>query len=102
MYEPVSSVTALRLRPVSVWLTVTSTPGKTAPDESLIVPLICAVDCAEAAKLMMRVRNNAGRIFLLIRLTQVHFGTFVFWPLIHAPCGLCTKLVECRKRHASA
>src|SRR5947209_1928548 len=47
MYEPVSFVSTVRFRPVSVWVRVTSTPGKTAPLGSLTVPLIWAVDCAQ-------------------------------------------------------
>src|SRR2546425_7705189 len=47
MYDPVSSVTALRLTPVAVCVAVTSTPGRTAPLWSLTEPLICAVACAQ-------------------------------------------------------
>ena len=51
MYEPVSSVTAVRVRPVSVCVTVIVTPGSARPPPSLTVPLICAVetDCAWSA-----------------------------------------------------
>src|SRR5258708_7519439 len=48
-YEPVSFVTVLRLIPVFVCVTVTCTPGKTAPLGSLTEPLICAVACAHTA-----------------------------------------------------
>jgi hypothetical protein len=36
-------VTAVRAIPVSVWVTLISTPGKTAPLVSDAIPLICAV-----------------------------------------------------------
>ena len=39
-YDPSASVIALRLRPVSVCVTVTSTPGSTPPLPSFTVPLI--------------------------------------------------------------
>src|SRR5262245_5430594 len=47
VYEPVSSVTALRLPPVAVCVAVTSTPGNTAPDWSFTVPATWAVPCAQ-------------------------------------------------------
>src|SRR6266545_338894 len=45
---PVSSVTAVRVKPVSVRVTVTVTPGSTAPLSSVTRPLSCAVACAQA------------------------------------------------------
>ena len=46
---PVSSVTVVRTRPVAVCVTVTVTPGSTAPLESVTRPDRSAVDsCAEA------------------------------------------------------
>ena len=47
-YDPVSSLTASRRKPVSVWIATTVTPGSTPPLESATVPLICAVACAHA------------------------------------------------------
>src|SRR5437870_9262576 len=48
IYEPVSSVTALRLAPVAVCVAVTSTPGRTAPVWSFTEPMIWAVACAHS------------------------------------------------------
>src|SRR5262245_66395969 len=47
MYEPLSSLTALRLAPVAVCVAVTSAPGRTAPVWSFTEPLIWAVACAQ-------------------------------------------------------
>src|SRR5207249_6472074 len=56
-YEPVSSVTVVRLSPVSVCVMVTSTPGKTAPVWSFTAPLTWAVDCPKTA-LQVRMHNR--------------------------------------------
>src|SRR5438105_12543767 len=48
-YDPVSLLMAVRTWPVSVCVAVTSTPGKRAPDGSVVVPLIWAVPCADTA-----------------------------------------------------
>src|SRR6266850_6009038 len=48
-YDPVSLLTTVRVRPVSVCVAVTSAPGKRAPLWSVTVPLICAVACAHTA-----------------------------------------------------
>src|SRR2546428_14182130 len=50
-YEPVSLLTTVRTRPVSVCVAVTSAPGNRAPLWSVTVPLICAVACAHASAL---------------------------------------------------
>jgi hypothetical protein len=48
-YLPLSLVATLRVSPVSVWIAVTVTPGRTAPLSSVTRPLNCAVDsCAHA------------------------------------------------------
>src|SRR5919106_187956 len=49
MYAPLPSVTTVRVKPVSVCVTITVTPGSTAPLSSLTVPAIWAVACAHAA-----------------------------------------------------
>jgi hypothetical protein len=41
-------VTVVRVKPVSVWVTVTVTPGRTPPLSSVTLPLNCAVAWAEA------------------------------------------------------
>src|SRR5436309_3895681 len=48
-YEPVSLLTTVRTRPVSVCVAATSAPGNRAPLWSVTVPLICAVACAHSA-----------------------------------------------------
>src|SRR5690242_20505165 len=50
MYAPVSFVTVVRVSPVSVWRTVTVTPGRASPPLSFTFPLIWAVEtaCAQA------------------------------------------------------
>jgi hypothetical protein len=56
-YAPFSLVTTLRVSPVSVWVTVTVTPGRTAPLSSATRPLSWAVDsCAHETALLRR--NN--------------------------------------------
>jgi len=57
-YAPVPSVTDVRVKPVSVWVTETVTPGRTAPLSSRTVPLSCAVAWAEAGPAVSR-RINA-------------------------------------------
>src|SRR5512138_116816 len=52
-YDPLSLVTSLRVNPVSVCVTVTVTPGSTAPLSSVTRPLSCAVEsCADAEVVM--------------------------------------------------
>src|SRR5205814_3565178 len=46
-YDPVSFVTAVRATFVPVCVTLTSTPGRTAPLASFTAPLIAAVPCAQ-------------------------------------------------------
>src|SRR5207244_7835806 len=48
-YVPVSVLTTVRVRPVSVCVAVTSAPGNRAPLWSVTVPLICAVACAQTS-----------------------------------------------------
>src|SRR5439155_27367934 len=49
-YVAFSFVTTVRASPVSVWVTVTVTPGSTAPLWYVMRPLNCAVEsCAQAA-----------------------------------------------------
>ena len=47
-YVPLPSVTTERVKPVSVWVTVTVTPGSTAPLSSVTRPLSSAVAWAKA------------------------------------------------------
>src|SRR5215471_8151372 len=54
VYDPVSSVIAVRFAPVSVRVTEISAPGRTAPVWSFTVPLICEVETDCATKKMMR------------------------------------------------
>ena len=63
-YEPVSSVTVVRLSPVSVCVIVTSTPGKTAPVWSFTAPLTWAVDCPKTA-LQVRMQNRIASTTLM-------------------------------------
>src|SRR5438128_9416381 len=48
-YDPVSLLTTVRIRPVSVCVAVISAPGNRAPLWSITVPLICAVACPHTA-----------------------------------------------------
>src|SRR5213592_477003 len=63
MYEPVSSVTALRLVPVAVCVAVTSTPGRTAPVWSFTEPLIWAVACAQIIVAPNDIKRTAESAF---------------------------------------
>ena len=56
-YDPFSSVTMVRVNPVSVCVTVTVTPGGTPPLWSFTVPLNCAVAWARAAAAASRIVN---------------------------------------------
>ncbi len=49
-YPPPSSVTVVRVKPVSVCVTVTVTPGSTPPLSSATLPLNCAVAWAQAVE----------------------------------------------------
>ena len=50
-YEPLASVTTVRVAPVSVCVAVTVTPGSTAPLSSVTRPFIWAVaSCAQAPR----------------------------------------------------
>jgi hypothetical protein len=69
------------MRPVSVCVAVTSTPGSTAPLESVTTPLICAVDCAETTVQVRAERNKPANTQTLIRPTN---------PLIPPSVELCT------------
>jgi hypothetical protein len=53
------SLIAARIDPVSRFLTVTFTPGNTAPDESAAVPEIAPDTCARAAEVHKRVNAIA-------------------------------------------
>src|ERR1700719_3921867 len=48
MNSPASSVMTTRFTPVPVWIAVIATPGTTAPDGSLAIPLIWETACAPA------------------------------------------------------
>src|SRR5258705_4996367 len=63
MYEPVSSVTALRLAPVAVCVAVTSTPGRSAPVWSFTEPLIWAVACAQIIVAPNDIKRTAESAF---------------------------------------
>src|SRR5919204_6878133 len=75
MYAPVSLLTAVRLTPVSVCVAVISAPGKTAPLESVAVPLICAVACAHPSTQLRTEISNAKWTYLAIR--------FILPPTLH-------------------
>jgi hypothetical protein len=69
-YAPVSSVTAVRVTLVSTCVTVTVTPGSTAPLSSRTAPLICAVACAQAADAARRMikvprEQQVSHIFIM-------------------------------------
>jgi hypothetical protein len=59
----VSSDTTVRVNPVSVCVTVTVTPGRTAPLSSRTVPLSCAVACAQAEPLASARINAAAKMY---------------------------------------
>src|SRR5205085_5838904 len=73
-YPPLPSVTTVRVNPVSVCVTVTVTPGSTAPLSSLTVPVIWAVACAQAVAPATRISahtaKDLNRITILLRLTE--------------------------------
>src|SRR5262245_59489600 len=86
MYEPVSSVTALRFTPVAVCVAVTSTPGRTAPVWSFTVPLICAVACAHTIAVPKdRIMSTANR----------HRQTPIDFPIIDSLLAETTDLSNC-------
>src|SRR5688572_7297078 len=76
MYPPLPSVTTLRAKPVSVCVTVTVTPGRTAPLSSRTVPLICAVACAQAVPPASMRINAAAK--------PLRKNSFIEFPLLEA------------------
>ena len=60
MYGAAPSVTSLRVKPVSVCVAVTVTPGSTAPLSSVTRPLNCAVDSCANATVLVRRRPNSS------------------------------------------
>src|SRR6266850_79047 len=91
MYEPSSPLTALRVSPVSVWVTVIVTPGRPAPLWSLMSPLICAVetDCAEEVE---KNRRTISSPRAEITTSQ--------WPI--CPSSSCAKLWKKRGEYTTA
>src|SRR5262249_59430482 len=66
-YDPVSFVTVVRATLVSVCVTFTSTPGKTAPFISFTDPLIVAVLCAQPVAEIMVDTNRPMTTTITIR-----------------------------------
>src|SRR3954466_15857043 len=58
-YVPLSLVTTVRVKPVSICVTVTLTPGSTALLSSVTRPLSSAVACAHAGAVARRTSNAA-------------------------------------------
>src|SRR5258705_13630182 len=68
---PFASVTALRVRPVSRFLMTTSTPGRTPPVSSLMVPeRVAEVICA-TAKDVVAARRTTARVTLHLMTTSL-------------------------------
>src|ERR1041385_8392090 len=88
-YVPVSSVGMLRFKPVSVCVTETSTPGKTAPLWSFTVPLICAVDCAQAAVQIRTRHTNPTSTPTLLLFMKRYIGP-PLWFLLAGTFGSAT------------
>src|SRR5580698_6069682 len=64
---PLASVCAVRVTPVSVWVTVTSAPGIADPVASLTVPEIWDTDCARRAKHSPRHKKTGTNDLVAIR-----------------------------------
>src|SRR5712691_7616953 len=50
VYSPFESVTTIRVRPVPVFVSVTEAPGMTAPDESVMTPMMVPVTACAASE----------------------------------------------------
>src|SRR5579871_6137798 len=65
-YPPSTPVVAVRIRPVSVCVAFTSTPGTARPLESCTVPLICEVACPQ-----VRPVEKAHKTIVVVRVRKL-------------------------------
>src|ERR1700736_4868855 len=72
-YSPPEPVVTKRLKPVVVWVAVTSAPGSAPPDSSLTTPESCAMATVWALATAPRTRNTAsnGRLRRIIKVAPL-------------------------------